>query len=235
MSEQNQNYRCGALACENKGPARKDWYCTYCSHWMCTACEGYFERLCYSEEKLPHVYVLIDELGSKEEDNHLVYLFFRALMNAESSLNGKSFGKLHKVMTGLIDVSAWIESWDERKSSLQCKEWCKKKQSNDCDSGCTIAASYLNDILRSGGPDALALVKQILDTFMVLPGYSKKKGYTVCDEIMSTDPFSCVGAGQYRLKVLEGIEISLYARFEEWLEKQHAWRMQASETKEQTA
>ena len=60
------------------------------------------------------------------------------------------------------------------------------------------------------------LAKRILDVFLEMPGYARKKSYTVCDKIMQTDPRSCVGAGQYNRKVCHGIEISLMSRFEAW-------------------
>lgn len=220
MSTAIHSYRCGDLYCENKSPEgpRDVAHCQFCNSFFLTATRGYLKRrLVYQpDDPLLYVFGLVDALGAKKADNHLVYFLFRSLHNATSATYGKSFAKLHALMTDGIERAPSF-SWDTAETDRPCRKCCGREALEEgCASACSIAASYLNDIYREGGAESLELAKRILDAFLEMPGYARKRGYTVCDEIMSTDPMSCAGAGQYNRKVCHGIEISLMARFEAW-------------------
>ena len=159
---------------------------------------------------------LVDALGAKKSDNHLVYFLFRSLHNAACATYGKSYARLHALMTYWIGLAPSF-SWDTIDTMRPCRQCCGRREPEGrCGSSCVIAASYLQNIFREGGAESLELAKRILDVFLEMPGYARKKSYTVCDKIMQTDPRSCVGAGQYNRKVCHGIEISLMSRFEAW-------------------
>lgn len=213
-------YRCGDLYCENKIPEgpRDVAHCQFCNAFFLTATRGYLKRrrVYQPEDPLLYVFGLVDALGAQKADNHLVYFLFRSLHNATSATYGKSFAKLHALMTDGIERAPSF-SWDTAETDRPCRKCCgREAQEEGCASACSIAASYLNNIYREGGAESLELAKRILDAFLSMPRYARKRGYIVCDEIMSTDPMSCAGAGQYNRKVCHGIEISLMARFEAW-------------------
>ena len=213
-------YPCGALYCENKtseGP-RDEEHCLFCNGFFKTARRGYVERRCVYGDLHPlvHVYTLVDELGAKQADNHLVYFLFRSLHNAATATYGKTYGKLLGLMMHWIETVPAVP-WDELDTQRPCRKCCGLKQPEDqCGSSCSIAAYYLYDLYRSGGAESLELARRILDAFGEMPGHVRKKGYLVTEEIMATDPMSCAGAAQYNRKVCHGIEISLMARFEAW-------------------
>lgn len=220
MNTAIRSYICGDLYCDNKIPEgpRDVAHCQFCHSFFLTATRGYLKRrrVYQPEDPLLYVFGLVDALGAKKADNHLVYFLFRSLHNATSATYGKSFAKLHALMTDGIERAPSF-SWDTAETDRPCRKCCgREAQEEGCASACSIAASYLNDIYREGGAESLELAKRILDAFLEMPGYARKRGYTVCDEIMSTDPMSCAGAGQYNHKVCYGIEISLMARFEAW-------------------
>ena len=214
------DYRCGELHCENKTSAgpRDMEHCLFCNGFFLTATRGYLKRRCVykSEHPLSRVYGLVDALGAKKADNHLVYFLFRSLHNATSATYGKGFATLHALMTDGIERAPSF-SWDTVEMVRPCRKCCDKDAPEErCASSCAIAASYLGNIYREGGAESLELAKSILDAFLEMPRYARKRGYTVCDEIMGTDPMSCAGAAQYNRKVCHGIEISLISRFEAW-------------------
>lgn len=220
MSTAIRSYLCGDLYCENKSPEgpRDFAHCQFCNSFFLTATRGYLKRrLVYQpDDPLLYVFGLVDALGAKKADNHLVYYLFRSLHNATSATYGKSFAKLHALMTDGIERAPSF-SWDTTETNRPCRKCCGMPAPDEnCASACAISASYLGDIYREGGAESLELAKRILDAFLEMPGYARKRGYTFCDEIMGTDPMSCAGAGQYNRKVCHGIEISLISRFEAW-------------------
>lgn len=225
MKRATLSYPCGMeLRCENKttkGP-RDVAHCNFCSAFFLTAVRGDFKRhLVYQpDDPLLYVFGLVDALGAKKPDNHLVYFLFRALHNAARATYGKRFAKLHALMMDGIERAPSF-SWDTDETDRPCRKCCgRDAPGENCASSCAIAVSYLNDIYREGGADSLELARRILDAFMEMPGYGRKKATTVCDEILGTDPMSCAEAGQYNRKVCHGIEISLMDRFEAWRIKQ---------------
>ncbi|MDR4026398.1 hypothetical protein [Bilophila wadsworthia] len=213
-------YFCGELPCENKslsGP-REPGHCFFCNGFFSTAVHGYLARRRVYQPENPQLYAfgLVDALGAKKSDNHLVYFLFRSLHNAACATYGKSYARLHALMTYWIGLAPSF-SWDTIDTMRPCRQCCGRREPEGrCGSSCVIAASYLQNIFREGGAESLELAKRILDVFLEMPGYARKKSYTVCDKIMQTDPRSCVGAGQYNRKVCHGIEISLMSRFEAW-------------------
>ena len=219
MSTTVRSYICGDLWCENKTPEgpRDFAHCEFCNSFFLTATRGYLKRrrVYKPEDPLLYVFGLVDALGAKKADNHLVYYLFRSLHNAAHATYGKSFAKLHALMTDGIERAPI--SWDTVETDRPCRKCCgRDAPEENCASSCAIAASYLSNIYREGGAESMELAKHILDAFLEVPRYALKKGYTVCDEILGTEPMSCAGAGQYNRKVCYGIEISLMARFEAW-------------------
>ena len=92
-------YFCGELPCENKslsGP-REPGHCFFCNGFFSTAVHGYLARRRVYQPENPQLYAfgLVDALGAKKSDNHLVYFLFRSLHNAACATYGKSYALLH--------------------------------------------------------------------------------------------------------------------------------------------
>ena len=85
-------YFCGELPCENKslsGP-REPGHCFFCNGFFSTAVHGYLARRRVYQPENPQLYAfgLVDALGAKKSDNHLVYFLFRSLHNAACATYG---------------------------------------------------------------------------------------------------------------------------------------------------